>query len=95
MEFFAILVNIPCPTFEEAKKIATDLLEKNLCGTIKISKDVHLMYKLDEKVEGEDIYLLSIKTTKTNLKDIETYIFENHSWGTPCIDALPIVTDHC
>ena len=91
----AIYINIHCPTEAEAKKLSAGLLKKKLCGTIKITRNVHLMYVMEEKLEGDDTYLMTIKTTKEHLKDIEAYILENHSWGTPCVEVFPIITDHC
>jgi len=91
----AIYINIHFPTQKEAKKLAAALLKKKLCGTIKITPNVHLMYTMDEKLEGGDTVLMTIKTTQQHLKDIEAFILKNHSWGTPCIEVFPIITDHC
>ena len=91
----AIYINIHCPTMEEAKKLSKGLLEKKLAGTIKITPKVHLMYVMDEKLDGDDTFLMTIKTTQMHLKDIEAFILENHSWGTPCVEVFPIITDHC
>ncbi len=94
-DIVAIIVNIPCPTKKEAQKLCTELLKKKLCGLVRIVENVHQMYNNDGKIEGDDIVLMRIKTTEQNLKDIEAYIYENHSWGTPCVDVVPIITDHC
>ncbi len=91
----AIYVNIHCPTEDEAKKLSKQLLEKKLCGTVKITTQVNLMYVMDEKLEGEDTSLMTIKTTKRHLQDIQTFILENHSWGTPCIEVMPLIKDVC
>jgi uncharacterized protein involved in tolerance to divalent cations len=90
-----IFVNIPCPTFAEAKKICRALLEKELCGTAKIHEKVHLMYTNSDGVQGEGIVLMTLKTTNTNLAAIHEYILKNHSWGTPCIEVVPLVNDFC
>lgn len=91
----AIYINIHFPTFEEARKIAKELLEKKLAGTIKITPAVHLMYVMNEKTEGDDTFLMTIKTTQVHQKDIEALIYEKHSWGTPCVEVFPIINDHC
>lgn len=71
------------------------MIEKDLCGTAKISK-TFLMYPDPKKgATGEDVVLMSLKTTKIKLADIHEYILKNHSWGTPCIEVIPIVTDMC
>lgn len=89
-----IIINIPCPTKEEAEKLCKELLEKDLCGTAKISP-TYLMYPGPKGVSGENVVLMSLKTTKIKLADIHEYILKNHSWGTPCIEVLPMVTDMC
>lgn len=88
-----VIVNIPCPTDEEAKRICDYLLDNELCGTAKILP-MYLMYK-DERVEGEEVVLMSLKTTKSNLEKIQMYIYENHSWKTPCIEVMPVLRDMC
>lgn len=91
----AIYINVHCPTEEEAKDLSKRLLEEKLCGTVKITRDVNLMYVMDDKLEEEDTVLMTIKTTKKHLKDIQGFIMENHSWGTPCVEVFPIITDVC
>lgn len=94
-DIVAIYVNIHCENFDEAKKLSTYLLQNKLAGTIKITSDVYLMSMMDDKVQGDDSVLMTIKTTQMHLKDIEEYIYKNHSWGHPCIEVFPIITDHC
>jgi uncharacterized protein involved in tolerance to divalent cations len=91
----AIYINIHCPTEDEAKELSRQLLEKKLCGTVKITNKVHLMYVMDENLEGEDTALMTIKTTKRHLQDIQSFVLENHSWGTPCIEVVPLIKDVC
>ena len=93
-ELDPIIINIPCPTKEEGIRLCTEMLKQELCGTTKIQEGVHLMY-VEEGVQGSDIVLLSIKTTKINLEKIHESILKNHSWGTLCIEALPMMVDMC
>jgi len=95
MDAVAIYINIHFPTEAEAKKLGSEMLKKKLCGTVKITPKVHLLYSIEGKLEGEDTFLMTIKTTKQHLKDIEEFIMDNHSWGTPCVEVFPIITDHC
>ncbi|KKT30171.1 MAG: hypothetical protein UW41_C0017G0003 [Candidatus Collierbacteria bacterium GW2011_GWC2_44_18] len=89
-----IIINIPCPTKKEGIRLCTEMLEQELCGTAKIQEGVHLMY-VEDGVHGSDIVLLSLKTTKANLEKIHEFILKNHSWGTPCIEVLPMLVDMC
>jgi len=92
----AIFVNIPVPTLEEAKKLCHGLLEQDLCVTTKIHSHVHLMWKHEgEKVGGEDVVLITLKTTDENIDKIHKYIFKHHSWGNPCIEVVAILNDLC
>ncbi len=90
-----IFVNIPVPTREEGKQLCHQLLEKDLCGTAKLHDNVHLMWKEENKVQGDDINLMTLKTTRGKLADIHEFILKNHSWGTPCIEVVPILADLC
>ncbi len=89
-----IFVNIPCPTKEEGIKLCGEMLKLDLCGTAKIQEGVHLMW-MEKDLNGADIVLMSLKTTKMNLPKIQEYILKNHSWGTPCIEVIPIFRDMC
>ena len=91
----AVFVNIPCPTKEEALILCRGLLEKELCATTKIHENVHLMWSEDGKVQGDDVVLITLKTTDINISNIHKFIFENHSWGNPCIEVVPILRDLC
>ena len=91
----AVFVNIPCPTKEEAIKLCTYLVDQDLCATAKIHENVHLLYKHTAEVEGDDIVLMTLKTTDENIPKIHKYIFEKHSWGQPCIEVVAILNDMC
>ena len=89
-----IFVNIPCPTKEEGIKLCTEMLQQDLCGTAKVYDHVTLLYKTDT-VQKDDVVVLSLKTTQINLPKIHEFILKNHSWGTPCIEVVPILSDMC
>lgn len=89
-----IFVNIPCPTKEEGIKLCGEMLKQDMCGTAKVQENVHLMW-LENGLQGSDVVLMSLKTTKQNLPKIQEFILKNHSWGTPCIEAVPIINDMC
>ncbi len=89
-----VVINIPCPTKKEAEKLCKEMLEKELCGTAKIMP-IFLMYPGPKGASGEEVVLISLKTTKIKLTDIHEFILKNHSWGTPCIEVMPMVADLC
>ncbi len=89
-----VIVNIPCPTRKEAEKLCKELLEKELCGTAKVTP-TYLMYPGEKGATGEEVVLMSIKTTKIKVTEIHAFILKNHSWVTPCIEVMPIISDMC
>lgn len=89
-----VYVNIPCPTKEEGINLCTKMLELELCGTAKVQEGIHLMWK-EDTVNSADVVLLNLKTTKGNIPKIHEFILNNHSWKTPCIEVLPIISDMC
>jgi uncharacterized protein involved in tolerance to divalent cations len=92
----AVFINIPCPTKAEAIKLCEGLLEQDLCATAKIHEHVHLMWVgKDSKVTGDDIVLMTLKSTDVNIPKIHRYIHDHHSWGNPCVEVLPVFADLC
>lgn len=94
-DYASIFVSISCPTLEEARKHCEYLVENDLCGTAKISKDTILYFKGEDGVENDGVFLMTLKSTPENLMKIQKYILENHSWGTPCVEVVPVVGDYC
>lgn len=90
-----VFVNIPCPNKEEALGHCRELLNKDLCGTAKIHSNVTLLYKKTDTAEDEEIVLITLKTIYKNLASIHEYMLKNHSWVTPCIEVVPIISDMC
>ena len=90
-----IFVNIPCPTKKEGIKLCGEMLKLELCGTAKVQEGVHLMWMEDKNLKGANVVVLNLKTTKMNLVKIHEFILKNHSWKTPCIEAIPIISDMC
>lgn len=91
----AIFVNIPCPTKDEAIKLCTSLLEQDLCTTAKVHENVVLLSKNKDKVDQNNVVLITLKTTDLNIPKIHKFIYLNHSWGDPCIEVVAILNDLC
>ncbi|HBD02402.1 MAG: CutA1 divalent ion tolerance protein [Microgenomates group bacterium GW2011_GWC1_46_16] len=90
-----VFINIPCPTKEEAIKLCTGLLEQELCVTTKIYEHVRLMWLEEKKITGDDVVIMTLKTTDINIPKIHRYMAEHHSWGNPCVEVIPIIADLC
>lgn len=93
-DFDPVIVNIPCPTRKEAEKLCKELLDKELGGTAKIAP-TYLMYPAEKGATGEEVVLMSIKSTNGKVADIHEFILKNHSWVTPCIEVTPLISDLC
>ncbi|MCA9382339.1 divalent cation tolerance protein CutA [Candidatus Dojkabacteria bacterium] len=94
-DYVSVYVYISCPTKEEALKHCKYLVEKEICGTAKIHENTTLVYPGEKGVEADGVVLMVLKSTKENLMKIQEYILENHSWGTPCVEVVPITGDYC
>jgi periplasmic divalent cation tolerance protein len=71
---------------EEAKKIATALVERRLAACVNIVPRVQSVYRWQDRVESAEEFLLVIKTVK-GLEDVlRSAIRELHSYELPeCI----------
>jgi len=94
-DYPSVFVQVSCPTLEEARKHCQYMVENQIAGTAKIHEKTHLYYFDGTKVENDEVFLISLKTNKDNLTKIQKYMFENHSWKTPCIEVVPIIADMC
>ncbi len=91
----AIYMNFHCPTLEEAENFARAFFDRELVSTVKIVKDVELFWNDGKETHGTDTVLVVAKTVTRHQDAIEKYILANHSFGTPCIEVVPLSADHC
>jgi periplasmic divalent cation tolerance protein len=78
-------------TEQQAEALAQKILEGKLAACIQIQK-IKSSYWWNEKIEHGDEYLLSIKT-KTNLfSSLSEFIKKNHSYETPEIIQIQIIS---
>ncbi len=88
----AIVVLCSCSDAQAARRIANALVEQRLAACVSILPAVESVYRWQEKVESADEALLLIKTTSERFPALQKKILELHSYDTPEIIALPIVT---
>lgn len=67
----------------EARKIANELVERRLAACVNIVPRIQSIYRWQEKVETEEEFLLTIKTTKVRSVDVQAAIRELHSYDLP------------
>jgi len=86
-----IVVFITCASGKEAALIAKHLLSEKLVACANIVKDIKSSFWWNGKVDKAVETLLILKTTKSNLVEIQKMVRKFHSYEVPEIIALPIV----
>ncbi len=86
----AMLVITNFPNQETAQQSAQELVELKLAACVNLFNPVQSIYSWQGKIEQAEEVSLHIKTTKNNLKKIETIIIKNHPYEVPEIIALKI-----
>ena len=85
------LVLSTCETREEARQIASKLLEANLAACVQIDQ-VESLYRWQGNVESAPEWRLMIKTREGCYGKLEKLLSETHSYEVPQIVKLPIET---
>lgn len=75
---------------EEARKIARQLVERQLAACVNIVPLIESIYRWQGKVETSREYLLLIKTTAEKFDDVRDAIRESHSYNLPECIAIAI-----
>ena len=75
---------------EEAKAIATSLIEAKLAACVNITS-VDSFYTWEEQINSEREWQLAIKTDLEKFEQLSVKIQELHSYEVPEIIALPII----
>ena len=75
---------------EEARKIARELVERQLAACVNIVPQVESIYRWQGKIESSREWLLLIKTTAEKFESVRDAIRELHSYDLPECIALAI-----
>jgi periplasmic divalent cation tolerance protein len=84
------IVLTTCGSAEEARKIATELVERRLAACVNIIPQIESVYRWREKVETATEWLLVIKTTAGMFAPLRDALYELHSYETPECIAVEI-----
>ena len=76
----------------EAERIARVLVEMNLAGCVQIIGPISSVYRWQGAIEEAPEWLCLIKTSRALYTEVEATIRCLHSYETPEILALPVVT---
>jgi periplasmic divalent cation tolerance protein len=81
-----------CGSREEAERLATILVEERLAACVNILPEVLSVYRWQGNVESASEHLLVMKTTGERQQELERRIGELHSYNTPEIISIAIVS---
>ena len=85
-----ILVYITTPNAEEAKKIASSLVQEKLAACANILPQISSVFYWDGALEQSNEALLLLKTSQEKFAALQQRVKELHSYELPCIVALPL-----
>ena len=85
-----IVVFIMAASDDEARRIATSLVDERLAACVNILPGCHSVFRWEGEVQEEDEVLLIVKTRAAAFPALERRVQELHSYDVPEIVALPI-----
>ena len=85
------MVYITASGYEEAEKIANELVSTKLAACANIIDDVESIYSWEGKKETNVEVVLLAKTKKSLFPEIEETVKRLHTYSCPCILAYPVV----
>ena len=88
----AIVVLLTAANGEEAARLADLLIGAHLAACVQILPEIESVYRWEGKIERQAETLLLAKTVRSKFEDLEREVRALHSYDTPEIIALPIVT---
>ena len=88
----AIIVLCTCANEGQALNIAEMLVEERLAACVNLTAGIRSVYRWEGKLETADEALLIIKTTRERWDALRDRIIELHSYDTPEILALPVMS---
>lgn len=75
---------------EEAKELATALVEKRLAACVNIVPKIESVYWWDDKVGFDEESLMIIKTTQIKVEELIEYVKDNHPYELPEVIFLKL-----
>ncbi len=85
-----LIVMTSLPNIEEAKVLASTLVEKKLVACAQIQSQMTSIYEWEGKIETSTEVSLHLKTFERHYSAIEKTIKEHHSYDVPEIIAIQI-----
>ncbi len=86
-----IVVFTTCGSEDEARKLATALIEKRLAACVNITAPITSVYRWKGVVEEANEWMLVIKSRRERFEDLRILLESAHSYELPEVLALPVV----
>jgi periplasmic divalent cation tolerance protein len=86
----AIVVFMTAANADEARRIANELVERQLAACVQILPQIESVYRWNGEVQRDTEILILAKTTAAQFDDLEKAVREIHSYDTPEIVAIPM-----
>lgn len=81
------------PDLEAARSAARQLVDDRLCGCANILPGVESVYHWEDCVQADTETVVILKSPTANTGALNRRIAELHPYTTPCIIALPVISD--
>lgn len=88
----AIVVFMTAANGEEAARLADMLVGAHLAACVQIMPEMESVYRWEGKIERQSEVLLLAKTTRAKFDELEREVRVLHSYDTPEILAVPVIT---
>jgi len=85
-----LVVLVTFPNLEEARQIATVLIEKQVAKCVNLSPQVESIYEWEGKIEREREVLAFVKTTRERYPKLEELVLSLHPYEAPEVLALEV-----
>ena len=86
----AIVVFMTAGSADEARRIANELVERQLAACVQILPEIESVYRWKDEIEREKEILILAKTTAARFDALEKAVRAIHSYETPEIVAVPM-----
>jgi periplasmic divalent cation tolerance protein len=86
----AIVVFMTAPAVDEARRIANELVGRQLAACVQILPEIESVYRWNGEVQRDKEILILAKTTAAQFDALERAVREIHTYDTPEIVAVPM-----
>lgn len=81
---------VTAPDENIAKKLAHEIVEKQLAACVNIVPSITSVYSWEGKINEDSEVLLIIKTRKSRVDDLAEFIRKNHPYSVAEVISIPI-----